>query len=41
MSPAAAKVTPAVEILMVATATGEEIKVVPPAKAAAAKTAKA
>ncbi|MFM7754056.1 MAG: RNA polymerase sigma factor RpoD [Cyanobium sp.] len=41
MSPAAAKVTPAVEILKVATATGEEIKVVPPAKAAAAKTAKA
>ncbi|QVL51830.1 MAG: RNA polymerase sigma factor RpoD [Cyanobium sp. M30B3] len=41
MSPAAAKVTPAVEILMVATATGEEIKVAPPAKAAAAKAAKA
>ncbi|MFM7240221.1 MAG: sigma-70 family RNA polymerase sigma factor, partial [Cyanobium sp.] len=41
MSPAAATVTPAVEILKVATATGEEIKVVPPAKAAAAKTAKA
>jgi RNA polymerase primary sigma factor len=38
MTPAAAKITPAVEILMVATATGEEIKVAPPAKAAAAKT---
>jgi RNA polymerase primary sigma factor len=41
MSPAAAQVTPAVEILMVATATGEEIKVVPPAKAAPAKSAAA
>jgi RNA polymerase primary sigma factor len=37
MTPAAAKVTPAVEILMVATATGEEIKMSPSAKAAAAK----
>jgi RNA polymerase primary sigma factor len=40
MSPAATKATPAVEILMVATATGEEIKVTPSAKAVAAKTAK-
>ncbi|MEB3353900.1 MAG: RNA polymerase sigma factor RpoD [Cyanobacteriota bacterium] len=39
MTPAAAKATPAVEILMVATATGEEIKVLPTAKATAAKTA--
>jgi RNA polymerase primary sigma factor len=38
MTPAATKVIPAVEILMVATATGEEIKVAPPAKATAAKT---
>jgi RNA polymerase primary sigma factor len=37
MSPAATKVTPAVEILMVATATGEELKVSTPAKAAASK----
>jgi len=37
MSPAAAKATPALEILMVATATGEEIKVTPKAKAAASK----
>jgi RNA polymerase primary sigma factor len=41
MSPAAAKATPAVEILMVATATGEEIKVKSPAKAVTAKAAKA
>jgi RNA polymerase primary sigma factor len=41
MSPAATKATPAVEILMVATATGEEIKVNPPAKAVTAKAAKA
>jgi RNA polymerase primary sigma factor len=37
MSPAAAKVTPAVEILMVATATGEEIKVATPTKTARTK----
>jgi len=41
MSPAAAKATPAVEILMVATATGEEIKVKSPAKAVTAKASKA
>jgi RNA polymerase primary sigma factor len=41
MSPAAAKATPPVEILMVATATGEEIKVKSPAKAVTAKAAKA
>ena len=41
MSPAAVKAKPAVEILMVATASGQEVKVKPKAKAAAKDPAKA